>query len=272
MGLDYHLTFFKGIFLLIIAYAITLQLTDPWTNFPFSDAAKESLRFQAQFLVHWASLTSSIYMMIFIFLISILLFIRTVIRAKMHFSPAFSAKVEKRRVARLAKIRAREEEEVALGHSEVRECPRSNTRSARSVWTEVAVSFLIGTVCVLNDAIYNRPEGTAVLEGALTRFRRNAAWSALAVGVELAFFSLFFIVTVIVNVYRARRGQIKLDGDEELRVGMLAETAEANVAAKKQVPVTLSAGFDEKLIEIEDDIEKFSEKMSQTQDAKPLSH
>ncbi|KAF5336307.1 hypothetical protein D9758_014474 [Tetrapyrgos nigripes] len=103
MGLEFHLNFFKGIFLLIVAYAVTLQLTDPWTDFPFSSAAKESLKLQAHFLVNWASLTSTVYMMVFIFLISLMLFVRTVIRMKMRFSPAFKAKVEERCAARLAR-------------------------------------------------------------------------------------------------------------------------------------------------------------------------
>ncbi|KAF5336312.1 hypothetical protein D9758_014479 [Tetrapyrgos nigripes] len=263
MGLDFHLDFFKGIFLLIVAYAVTLQLTDPWTDFPFSSAAKESLKLQAHFLVNWASLTSTVYMMVFIFLISLMLFVRTAIRMKMRFSPAFKANVEERRAARLARTRARREAATnAIHHLEtsttdsVQNQPCRHMRSARSVWTEVAVCFVIGTACILNDAIYNRPEGYAVFEGALTRFSYNAAWCAMAVGIELAVFSVFLAIAVAVKVRRARRGQIELDGDEELRVGLVSQVTEG----VPKGPVTLSAGLDEKLIDIEDDMEKFQKR------------
>ncbi|THU79461.1 hypothetical protein K435DRAFT_943082, partial [Dendrothele bispora CBS 962.96] len=152
----------------------------------------------------------------------------------------FKAKVEERRAAKRVRIRELE----AAG----------KRRSRRSILIEVDIDCALSVAWILNDAIFNRPEGTAIVDGAKARIIHNIVLCAIAIPIEYLVFSLFIFIAVVFKVRRARRGQIRLQGDEESRVGVPTQ-------GMAQVP-SMKEGFEEKLIEIDDTVEKFEDRMS----------
>ncbi|THU78914.1 hypothetical protein K435DRAFT_876109 [Dendrothele bispora CBS 962.96] len=201
--------------LLIVSFAAVLQFYYPFTNLPINDSAREGLKAMTTWIVHWAGLAGTLYFMFVVFIVALLLFIRVVFLIRYR-SPAHrdSSKVEERRAAKRVRIRELE----AAG----------KRRSRRSVLIEVDIDCALSVAWILNDAIFNRPEGTAIVDGAKA--------------------------IIIHCPVRARRGQIRLQGDEESRVGVPTQ-------GMAQVP-SMKEGFEEKLIEIDDTVEKFEDRMS----------
>ncbi|THU94467.1 hypothetical protein K435DRAFT_779405 [Dendrothele bispora CBS 962.96] len=178
--------------------------------------------------------------MLIVFIFALFSFLRIIFSVVMYFNPAFKAKVAERRAAKRARIQELE----AAG----------KRRSRRSIGIEVVINCLFSVAWILNDAVFNRPEGTAIVDGAKARVIHNIALCAVVVPIECLVFSLFIFIAVIFKVRRARKGQIKLQGDEELMVGVPTQEM-------AQVP-SMKEGFEEKLIEIDDSVERFEEKMS----------
>ncbi|KAF5334167.1 hypothetical protein D9758_014832 [Tetrapyrgos nigripes] len=224
-------------------YTFALQIAYLFT----SDTTKQSLDAQISPFLTGTGRYFTAQVTTLVLLLSIFQFVRIVLVAMILLRPAFKAKLEEYRAACKA--------------SEDDANPNSNVSAARGraillrFWI---INALFGALCILDDAIYNCTEGTSIFEGAWSRFISTALSCVVTVALELLVFSIIFMGVIVFTVHRARarachgHGQVRLEGGDEmmyLRTG----TSEA--------PITLVAVFDEKLIEIGDGMEKFSEKI-----------
>ncbi|KAF5339489.1 hypothetical protein D9758_015330 [Tetrapyrgos nigripes] len=252
MSLLKRLGFFRTFYLLIFVYGALLQSQYPFTSLPFgigiSDSLKDSLKDQTATIIRWEGLTGIAYILLIVFTATIVLFIRSIILLAMRFRPAFKAKVEEHRQARRERIQALRDSG---------ELP-SAKRSKRSIITEWAVTVTLCIAWIVNDAVFNRPSDTSVVEGATTRVLRNASLMAVIVAIEIPFLFLFVVLAAAIKVYRARRGQIRLEGNEELMIGTPVEGQEQGQMIQVK---TFHHGLEEKLIEFDEDVEKISEKI-----------
>jgi hypothetical protein len=237
MSLLKQIGFVRSFYLLVFAYGLLLQFNYPFIDLPVSDSVKANLKSQTTAIIRWEGLTGIAYILLVVFFMTVVFFIRSIIVITMRFRPAFKAQVERVREARRAGI-----EEA------------SQKRSKRSVIIEWAIVLSVCVTWILNDAVFNRPLNTSVVEGASTRVLRNASLMAVIVAIEIPFLLLFVVIAATIKVYQARREQIRLEGDEELRVGTPADEQ------MKQV-TTFNDGLEEKLIEFDEGVEKISEKM-----------
>ncbi|KAK7464935.1 hypothetical protein VKT23_006143 [Stygiomarasmius scandens] len=241
LKLPNYLSWSKVFFLIILTWGLVLQVNYPFADFPISDSLRESLKWQTRYFTSYAGITGIIYLMLIIFVSSLLLSVRAILLVVMRFNKKFKARVEECRAARRARL-------------ETLEASGKKRRSKRSVIIEVIVNCVVSVACLLNDAVFNRPQGTAIVEGAWARVSRNALLCAIVVPIEMLIFALFFMIAVLIKVRKARRGQIRLQGDDELNAGLPRDEM-------TQVP-SLKDGFEEKLIEFDEGVEKFEEKMT----------
>ncbi|KAF5340800.1 hypothetical protein D9758_017646 [Tetrapyrgos nigripes] len=242
MSLLKQIGFVRILYLFIVAYGALLQYNYPFTDLPVSDSLKESFKAQANSIVRWEGLYGIGFILFVVSAITIILFFRTIILIAMHFRPAFKAKVEEHREARRTRLQALKESD---------ELPK---RSKRAITIDWIVSLLACVGLIVNDAVFNRSEETSFLESATTRILRNASLMAVAFAIEIPFLFIFVLVAAAIKVYRARRGQIRLEGNEELMIGTGAEEQMTQVT-------TFNHGLEEKLIEFDEGVEKMSEKM-----------
>ncbi|KAF5339472.1 hypothetical protein D9758_015320 [Tetrapyrgos nigripes] len=242
MSLLKQIGFVRVFYLFIFAYGALLQYNYPFTDLPVSDSLKESFKAQTTSIVRWEGLFGIGFILLIVFALTIILFFRTIILIAMRFRPVFRAKVEEHREVRRARLQALQESG---------EFPK---RSKRAITIDWIVSLSVCVALIINDAIFNRPEETALLESATSRILRNASLMAVAAALEIPFLLLFVFVAAAIKVHRARRGQIHLEGNEELMIGTGAEEQMTQVT-------TFNHGLEEKLIEFDEGVEKMSEKM-----------
>ncbi|KAK7464934.1 hypothetical protein VKT23_006142 [Stygiomarasmius scandens] len=214
----------RGLCLLILSYALILEVNDPFPNWPISESTKELLVDQSSNIVCW----TSIFGMACLFAPILAKCFTFCIELVMRVSSKFKASVEEHRAQMRAIEAAQQQNNLAKPPSPIVK----------------GVLFAMGIVFILNDAIYNRPADTSLLYGACIRIIGIALFCAIGFLVDVVVLLLALLLLVAFQHYRARR-QIRLQGDEELNIEL--PTGEMT---QRDAP-TVTERFTERLIQVE---------------------